>query len=408
MCISTDLPSKKVIDSAITALRFEDQMRAILRWASRRESRAVCVANVHMVMEAYWDQEFNQVLREADIVAPDGMPLVWMLKRMGVPQDRVAGMDILLRLCQLAPYYDVSLFFLGSETTVLDAIKQKLNLDFPDLAIAGLQDLPFRELTPAEDEQIVQQINDSGAGVVFVSLGCPKQERFIAQHRDRIKAVMIGVGAVFQVYAGFKSWAPLWIRQAGLEWFYRLVQEPKRLWGRYARTIPPFMWLALQQIVRQDLSRDQQDDFIIPGLPVYQPIGEILQQAGLLSVDQVELILKVQAQHRHLRFGEIQAQQGWLKPETVDFFADQFPSFAVERHKKPIGHYLKSAALLNDDQIRTILGNQRRYGLRFGETAVAYNWIKPETLSLFLEYMEPTANHLAQSNPLGVPSLMSS
>ncbi|MGL5083412.1 MAG: WecB/TagA/CpsF family glycosyltransferase [Microcoleaceae cyanobacterium] len=383
-------------------------MRAILRWASRRESRTVCVANVHMVMEAYWDQGFNQVLSEADIVTPDGMPLVWMLKRMGIPQDRVAGMDILLRLCQLAPYYDVSLFFLGSEATVLESIKQKLNLDFPDLAIAGLQDLPFRELTPEEDEQIVQQINDSGAGVVFVSLGCPKQERFIAQHRDRINAVMIGVGAVFQVYAGFKSWAPVWVRQAGLEWFYRLVQEPKRLWGRYSRTIPPFMWLALQQILRYDLSLNQQDDFIIPGLPVYQPIGEILQQAGLLTAAQVELILKVQAQHRHLRFGAIQAQQGWLKPETVDFFADQFPSFAIERHKKPIGHYLKSAALLNDEQISMILESQRENGLRFGEVAVAYDWIKPETLSLFLEYIDPSANRLIRSDNLNLPSLMTS
>lgn len=215
------LPSKRVLSSAITALRFEDQMNTILRWACRRESRMVCVANVHMVMEAYWQPKFAQILHNADLVTPDGMPLVWMLKKMGVPQDRVAGMDILIRLCQLAPEENVSVFFLGSDQQTLDRIKNRLTQDFPKLKVAGLSSLPFRPLMPTEDDAIIQQINDSGAGIVFVSLGCPKQERFMAQHRGKIQAVMLGVGAVFPLYAGLHSRAPLWIRESGLEWFYR-------------------------------------------------------------------------------------------------------------------------------------------------------------------------------------------
>ncbi|MGF1495118.1 MAG: WecB/TagA/CpsF family glycosyltransferase [Microcoleaceae cyanobacterium] len=384
------LPRKKVVDASITALRFEDQMRAILRWARRGESRTVCVANVHMVMEAYWDHQFNQLLSDADMVTPDGMPLVWMLKQMGIPQNRVAGMDILLRVCELAPSYDVGIFFLGSEQSILQRIEHRLKQDFPNLKVSGLEPLPFRPLTPEEDEQVIQRINQSGAGIVFVSLGCPKQEQFIAQHRGRINAVMIAVGAVFPVYAGAKKWAPLWVRQAGLEWFYRLVQEPKRLWRRYSRTIPPFLWLAMQQVVTQYPTwKKNPDNFVVTHLPVYQPVGEILQRAGLLSDEQVRHILNIQARQRHLRFGEIQAQQGWLRPETVDFFADDFPRFALERHKQPLGYYLRSAALLDEGQVQAILEKQRENGLRFGEIAVSQGWVKQETISLFLDYMNP-------------------
>ncbi|MFZ1028815.1 MAG: WecB/TagA/CpsF family glycosyltransferase [Limnoraphis robusta] len=378
------LPSKRVLSSAITALRFEDQMETILHWASRHESRMVCVANVHMVMEAYWQPKFAQILHNADLVTPDGMPLVWMLKKMGVPQDRVAGMDILLRLCQLAPSYDVSVFFLGSETHILQNIEHRLIQDFPKLQVAGFRSLPFRPLNPAEDEAVIQEINDSGAGIVFVSLGCPKQERFMAQHRGKIKAVMIGVGAVFPIYAGLLTRAPIWVREAGLEWFYRLVQEPTRLWERYTQTIPPFVWLAVKQL----LTESQQDE-LYSRLPLYRPVGQMLLEAGLLSKEQVYAILQAQAEDPKRRFGEIQAQQGWLKPETVDFFAEEIPRLAIEKQKKPIGYYLKSAALLNDDQIDIILREQQNNRLRFGEIAVQAGWIKPATINLLLEYMEP-------------------
>lgn len=378
------LPSKRVLNSAITALRLEDQMGTILKWASCHESRMVCVANVHMVMEAYWEPKFAQILHNADLVTPDGMPLVWMLKKMGVPQDRVAGMDILLRLCQLAPEENISVFFLGSDEPTLSRIGNRLTQDFPKLQVAGLRSLPFRPLTPEEDDAVIKEINDSGAGIVFVSLGCPKQERFMAQHRGKIKAVMLGVGAVFPLYAGQQTRAPLWVRESGLEWFYRLVQEPNRLWKRYSQTIPPFVLLATKQLLIES-----QQDQLSSRLPMYRPVGQTLIEAGLLSTEQVRMILQTQAEGTKQRFGEILAQQNWLKPETVDFFAEEIPRLAIKQQKKPIGYYLKSAALLNDDQIQIILKQQQDSRLRFGELAVQAGWIKPATINLLLEYIAP-------------------
>lgn len=247
--IKGPLPRQRVLKSSVTALPFEQAMQAILKWASGKESKTVCVANVHMVMEAYWHAQFSQVLQSADMVTPDGMPLVWMMKLMGrKQQDRIAGMEILHSLCQKASAQKVKVFFLGSQQLILNKMRARLEKEYPNLEIAAMKPLPFRPLTSSEDEALIQEIHESGAGIVFVSLGCPKQEKWIAEHKGQINAVMIGLGGAFPVYAGLKKWAPRWVREAGLEWLYRLIQEPKRLINRYAQTIPPFMLLALVQL----------------------------------------------------------------------------------------------------------------------------------------------------------------
>jgi N-acetylglucosaminyldiphosphoundecaprenol N-acetyl-beta-D-mannosaminyltransferase len=128
-------------------------------------------------------------------------------------------------------------------------MRQKLEREFPNTSIAGMEPLPFCPLTPEEDEAVIKKINESGAGIIMLSLGCPKQELWMAQHKDKIQAVMIGLGGAFPVYAGIHRWAPWWIRKSGLEWFYRLIQEPRRLWKRYGTTIPPFICLALKQLL---------------------------------------------------------------------------------------------------------------------------------------------------------------
>lgn len=244
------LPNQKVLDFPITALRFDDQIQTIMKWASNRESKTVCVANVHMLMEAHWNPEFASVLKNADLVTPDGMPLVWMMRKMGARyQDRVAGMDVFLALCQLAQKQNLSVFFVGSQTEILSRMRKRLEKEFPVLNIAAMEPLPFRPMTETEDEALIQKINSSGAGIVLVSLGCPKQENWMAQHKNKIQAVMIGVGGVFPVYAGIQKRAPRVIRDLGLEWLYRWIQEPRRLWSRYATTIPPFMWLATKQLL---------------------------------------------------------------------------------------------------------------------------------------------------------------
>jgi len=244
------LPTRKVLDFSITALRFDEQVQTIINWAKTRESKTVCVANVHMLMEAYWSLDFANVLRSADLVTPDGMPLVWMMRRMGAHyQDRVAGMDILLALCELAQTQNISILFLGSQSEILSKMRKKLDKEFPQLKIAGMEPLPFSPLTETEDEALMKKINSSGAGIVLISLGCPKQEIWMAQHKGKIQAVMIGVGGVFPVYAGIRKRAPRIMRDLGLEWLYRWIQEPRRLLVRYTKTIPLFIWLAAKQLL---------------------------------------------------------------------------------------------------------------------------------------------------------------
>lgn len=244
------LPIRDVIGFPVTALPFDTQITTILEWAKGNLSKVVCVANVHMLIEGYRDSAFAAVLRSADLVTPDGMPLVWMMKLMHtIRQDRVAGMDILLALCRTASSHEVSIFFLGSQSLILNKIKAKLDQDFPDLKIAGMEPLPFRPLTETEDTAIVQRLNESGAGIVFVSLGCPKQEIWMAQHKNKVNAVMVGLGGAFPVYAGIHKRAPLLMRSLGFEWLYRLAQEPTRLWHRYSDTIPIFIWLAFKQVI---------------------------------------------------------------------------------------------------------------------------------------------------------------
>lgn len=244
------VPNYSLLKTRVAALCMQEQILLIMQWATNRTSKFVSVANVHMLMEAYWKPHFAKVLQNADLVTPDGMPLVWMLRAMGaIHQDRVAGMDIFLKLCQSASLNNVSIFFLGAQSDILEAMRQRLEREFPQLMIAGMEPLPFRPLTPSEDQAIIQKVNDSGAGLLFLCLGCPKQEVWMAEHKYKIKAVAIGLGAVFPVYAGIHKWAPHWVRELGLEWLYRLIQEPRRLWPRYSQTIPPFIYLALQQIL---------------------------------------------------------------------------------------------------------------------------------------------------------------
>ncbi|MBD2260604.1 WecB/TagA/CpsF family glycosyltransferase [Pseudanabaena sp. FACHB-2040] len=247
---------ENVLGFPVSALPFEAQIDLIFDWAREHSSRFVCVSNVHMLMEARWNEPFSKVLLNADLITPDGMPLVWMLNLIrGYCHDRVAGMDIFLAVCQRASAEKVPIFFLGTDASTLDLMRQRLQREFPNLEIADMQPLPFRPLTEQEDREIIQQINDSGAGILFLALGCPKQETWMHQHKGKVQAVMIGLGGVFPIYAGVLQLAPDWVRESGLEWLFRLTQEPTRLWKRYASTIPPFVFLSLKQLMTVKVSR---------------------------------------------------------------------------------------------------------------------------------------------------------
>lgn len=243
-----------VTGSPVTALTAKAQIQLMLGWASQRESRVVCVANTHMLVEAHRDQAFRSVLEESDIVTPDGMPLVWMLSLLGVAKpERLAGLDILLALSEHAPQYNIGLFFVGTNQQTLSKIRDRLEKQFPKLCVSGMEPLPYRSLTEGEEKKLTEKINNSGAGIVLVALGCPKQEKWMMRNKYNIRAVMIGVGGAFPVYAGNKKRAPHWMQEVGLEWLYRLIQEPRRLWRRYITTIPVFVYLSVRQLLNHYL-----------------------------------------------------------------------------------------------------------------------------------------------------------
>ncbi|MCA6595934.1 MAG: WecB/TagA/CpsF family glycosyltransferase [Pseudanabaena sp. M046S1SP1A06QC] len=250
------IPSQNLIVTPVSILSFDEQINLMIKWANTNLSKMVCVANVHMLVEAWQNPNFADVLKDADLVTPDGMPLVWMMKILGHQQaQRVAGTDIFQSVCKHAESNQISIFLLGSKTDVLEKISQRLQTEFPNLQIAGSVSPPFRPLSKTVDMDIVQRVNTSGAKILFVALGCPKQELWMAQHRDKIQAVMIGVGGVFPVYAGVLKETPKFMQVSGLEWLFRLSQEPRRLWKRYATTIPIFICLMIKQIIFSSINQ---------------------------------------------------------------------------------------------------------------------------------------------------------
>jgi N-acetylglucosaminyldiphosphoundecaprenol N-acetyl-beta-D-mannosaminyltransferase len=242
--------TESIFGAAIDAKNWDAALASINDWASRNESRYVCICNVHSVVTASRDAGFSRVLNEADMATPDGAPVAWLLRRIGhAGQQRINGPDLMWRYCSQSQERTESIFFYGSAEKTLATLEEKLRGVFPSLKIAGSISPPFRTLTEEEDNAIVAQINDSGAGVVFVSLGCPKQELWMAAHRGRINAVMIGVGAAFDYHAETIRRAPKWMQDCGLEWLHRLASEPRRLWKRYLVTNTLFIALATKQLL---------------------------------------------------------------------------------------------------------------------------------------------------------------
>jgi len=214
-------------------------------------SSYVCIANVHMLIEAHKDPAFAAVVNNADIVTPDGMPLAKGLKLLyQVNQDRVAGMDLLPHVLSLAEQKAIAVYFYGSTKETLTLVDAYCRKHFPGLKIAGLHSPPFRPLTTHEEEETIRNINLSGAKIVLVALGCPKQEKWMASMKNRINACMLGVGGALPVMAGLQKRAPLWIQKISMEWFYRLLQEPRRLFKRYAITNSIFLMLFFKELVK--------------------------------------------------------------------------------------------------------------------------------------------------------------
>lgn len=238
-----------VLGVPIDAITRLEAMDRLLGWARARESTYVTICNVHVVVTASRDTVYREIISGSDMATPDGAPVAWMLRRMGFRnQPRISGPDLMWAVCERCEHEGLPVFFYGSTDATLSLLKQKLSLAFPYLQVA-MESPPFRTLTKKEDTEAVTRINASDAGFVFVGLGCPKQERWMAEHRGKINAVMIGVGAAFDFHAGTVRRAPVWMHDNGLEWLHRLGSEPRRLWKRYLVTNTLFIFGVVRQLV---------------------------------------------------------------------------------------------------------------------------------------------------------------
>jgi N-acetylglucosaminyldiphosphoundecaprenol N-acetyl-beta-D-mannosaminyltransferase len=235
----------------VSAVTIHSAWDTIRLWIEQRRREYVCVTCVHGIMESRRSSELRRVHNEAGMVTPDGMPLAWLLRLAGYSKsDRVCGPELMPEVVRQSVEHGVRHFFYGGTPDVLDRLTAEVMRIAPGVQIVGSFAPPFRALTEQEDEEIVKIINDSHPDIVWCGLGMPKQELWMARHRDRLDApVLIGVGAAFDIHAGVVKRAPPMLRRTGFEWTYRLIKEPRRLWRRYLGNNPLFVWLIAMQML---------------------------------------------------------------------------------------------------------------------------------------------------------------
>ncbi len=247
--------AQRILRTYVSQTTYEQACDRIQTLSQTRQSSYIVAANVHVVMMAYWHSEYREILGKAALVTPDGMPLVMGMRWLGARrQPRVYGPDLMLAWCDRAAKTNLSVYLYGSTPKTLQRLSEKLHGTFPNLRIAGTHSPPFRALTAEEEAADIARIQRSGASVVFVGLGCPKQEEWMYRQLGKLNAVMIGVGAAFQFHSGEIAQAPRWMMRLSLEWCFRLAKEPRRLWSRYLLTNAAFVCLFAQQIASHHLS----------------------------------------------------------------------------------------------------------------------------------------------------------
>ena len=242
-------PRANILGVGVSAINMTMALEVIEGWIARREPHYVCVTGVHGVMESQRDENLRRIHNQAGLVTPDGMPLVWLSRLKGFRHvDRVYGPDLMLALCERSVTRGCRHFLYGGAKGVPEQLAAVLQQRFPGLCVVGTYSPPFRPLTPEEDRKVVRMINEANPDIVWVGLSTPKQERWMAAHVGRLIApVLIGVGAAFDFHTGRKPQAPRWMQRSGLEWLFRLLTEPRRLWRRYLVNNPLFVTLVLLQ-----------------------------------------------------------------------------------------------------------------------------------------------------------------
>jgi N-acetylglucosaminyldiphosphoundecaprenol N-acetyl-beta-D-mannosaminyltransferase len=259
------LRKQNVIGVGITPTSYEEVVETCKAWLADRDNRRqapgleqsvrvgryITVTSVHGVISSVTNTSFRECINQADIATPDGMPIVWALRSFGSRgQQRVYGPNLMLFLCEMAANNGRRVFLYGSRDEALKKLEQNLQTRYPELQIVGTYSPPFRPLSMDESTAIVRRISEVRADLVFVGLSTPKQERWMLQHRSRLPGmVLVGVGAAFDFHAGTLRQAPEWMQQSGLEWLFRLMAEPRRLWKRYLFVTPLFLPLWALQLL---------------------------------------------------------------------------------------------------------------------------------------------------------------
>jgi len=244
----------------VEAVQIADVIRRMEKWIDERASpRFIAVANTHVLVEARQNASFKEVLNSADLCVPDGMPLIWYGRFRGYSlARRVYGPELMMAFCRDTVPKSVRHYFYGGAPEGSEELVRRLKESCPGIQIAGCDAPPFRDVTPEEDDQAIERINSAGPDVVWVGLGCPKQERWMWSHRGRLSApVMVGVGQAFDLLAGRKKSAPRWMREHGLEWIFRFLQEPRRLWRRYLVYNTKFMGALFLEILQRSFTREK-------------------------------------------------------------------------------------------------------------------------------------------------------
>jgi len=250
--------SRRVLGMRVDSVEATVARDTVLGWATGVAAEAgvggrmICAANVHMTMEAWDDPSFRALVNDADLVVADGAPMVWALRLLGLPQQRRVRVspDLLLELFAACETRGVRLGLYGGSRETLEVFGAFLRRGYPRLEVACAISPPFRPLTAEEDARDTTAIRDAGVQLLLVGIGCPKQERWMAAHRDCLPCTMFGVGAAFDLLGGRTKNAPAWTRDIGLEWTYRLLLEPRRLWRRYLYHNPRFVVLFGRQVIR--------------------------------------------------------------------------------------------------------------------------------------------------------------
>ncbi|MBD1827663.1 WecB/TagA/CpsF family glycosyltransferase [Microcoleus sp. FACHB-61] len=247
-----DKGKKNVLGILVNAVNYEAAVSKIIAAASAGKPMSVSALAVHGVMTGVLDSTHRYRINHIDLVLPDGQPVRWALNLLYHTElpDRVCGPNAMLQICERAAEEGLSIYLYGSQASVLEALSRNLCERFPKLIIAGTQPSKFRHVSAQEKQEIAQQIRNSGAAITFVGLGCPRQEVWAYEYRDDLSMPLIAVGAAYDFHAGNLAKSPEFLSKIGLEWLFRMMKEPKRLWQRYVFLNPLYIWLFLLQALK--------------------------------------------------------------------------------------------------------------------------------------------------------------